>query len=641
MEEIKAPSVMTTGTEPRPSGRSVTGDLATPVHRIFERQAVRVPDQVAIVAEQGTLTYRELNARANQLARYLRARGVTRETLVGVCMRRSPETVIAFLAILKAGGAYVPLDPDYPRERLSFMIEDTRAPLIVTDRACAAALPEGSAVTVMIDEVADALAAEDQSNPEFAAAADDLVYVMYTSGSTGRPKGVLIEHRGVVRLVREADYAAFDEAQRFMLLAPISFDASTFEIWAPLLNGGSLAIAPSGTPSLEQIGELIRRFGVTTLWLTAGLFNLMVDQNVAGLRPLQQLLAGGDALSVPHCRRFLAAAPQCRLINGYGPTETTTFAITMTLTGESLRGVSAPLGFPINQTQIYLLDDAMNPVASGEAGEICIGGAGVARGYLNQPALTAEKFVIPRWAAEGAMRIYRTGDLGRRGPDGTIEFLGRRDEQVKISGYRVEPNEIACVLREHPGVRDAAVVAPKNGNGSATLIAYVVGAAAIDRDDLRAFLADKLPPFMVPSRFISLELIPLTNNGKVDRAALPAPTSDEARPPVAKGPAVSAGAGAIEDQVAAIWCAVLRCAEVDSKANFFDLGGDSLRLIEVHSRINRELGVKIPITDLFQFPTVEAIVQRLRNEAPARPALDEVEERARRQRELLARRARS
>jgi amino acid adenylation domain-containing protein len=629
--------VTTTPESPRPARSSES--LGSAVHQIFENQVARTPDAVALIWENDQMTYRELNARANRLAHYLRACGVTREGLTGVCLRRSPETVIAFLAILKAGGAYVPLDPDYPPERLAFMLEDTRAPVIVTDRNCANALPHHGATVVMIDESAEAIRTQDPTNPALGTTTRDLVYVMYTSGSTGRPKGVMIEHRAVARLVRGADYAAFDATQRFLLLAPISFDASTFEIWGPLLNGGSLAIAPPETPSLEQIGNLIERLGVTTLWLTAGLFNLMVDQHPERLRPLRQLLAGGDALSVAHCRKALAAFPGCRLINGYGPTETTTFAVCMTLRPEHLSGATAPIGFPINETQVYLLDRDLNPAAAGESGELCIGGAGVARGYLNQPALTAEKFITPAWLNRA--RLYRSGDQARYGADGAIEFIGRLDDQIKISGYRVEPNEVACVLREHPRVRDAAVIAEKTGV-TARLIAYVAGDPRnpLDRDELRTFLASKLPPFMVPSAFVTLETIPLTNNGKVDRTALPAVAARPA--PVAPSPSPSAaGTENLEAKIAAIWRAVLKQDDLDPRQNFFDLGGDSLRLIEVHSHLRKHLGAKISITDLFEYPTINAIAQRIGAGAPAPPISDGIDERARRQRELLARRAKS
>ena len=608
------------------------------IQQIFEAQAERRASAIALVWADGELDYRELNARANRLARYLRARGVARETLVGVCLRRSAATVVAFLAILKAGAAYVPLDPDYPRDRLIFMLRDTGATVVITDHASAAALPATAASVILIEEVEPALQDTDAANLDLPAGPGDLAYVMYTSGSTGRPKGVMVEHRGVTRLVRGADYVSFDDAERFLMLAPTAFDASTFELWGPLLNGGSLAIAPPEAPSLDLIGESIRRFGVTTLWLTAGLFNLMVDQNLDGLRPLRQLVAGGDALSIAHCRKVIAQLPACRLVNGYGPTETTTFAVCLTLRAELLDGGAVPIGRPINQTQVFILDERLHPVQNGHAGELWIGGAGVARGYLNQPELTADKFVIPAWGVTDGTRLYRTGDRARYRADGLLEFMGRLDDQVKISGYRIEPGEIASVLREYPGVRDAVVIAAKRANRDARLIAYVAGERGPldDHGAMRAFLAGKLPAYMVPAVFVRLAALPLTNHGKVDRAALPAPVEAES----AKAP-VGSAVSDIEEQIAAIWREVLHCNEVGSRENFFDLGGDSLRLIEVHSRLRKQLGVKLPITDLFAYPTVAALARRLRAAPEPPPANDDAATRARRQKELLAQRSRA
>jgi len=609
------------------------------IHQIFESQVERRASAVALLWQAGEVDYRELNARANRLARYLRERGVTKETLVGVCLRRSAATVVAFLAILKAGAAYVPLDPDYPRDRLVFMLQDTGATVVLTDRASAAALPETAATVVLIDEAERTSQDGDAANLDLPAGSGDLAYVMYTSGSTGRPKGVMVEHRGVTRLVRGADYVSFDDSQRFLMLAPTAFDASTFELWGPLLNGGSLAIAPPEVPSLDLIGESIRRFGVTTLWLTAGLFNLMVDQNLDGLRPLRQLVAGGDALSIAHCRKVIAQLPACRLVNGYGPTETTTFAVCLTLGTEQLDSGSVPIGVPINQTEVFILDDTLHPVQNGEPGELCIGGAGVARGYLNQPELTAQKFVTPAWGATLGTRLYRTGDRARYRADGLLEFLGRLDDQVKISGYRIEPNEIASVLREYPGVRDAVVVAEKRENRDARLIAYIAGdRLALDgHNALRAFLGGKLPAFMIPAVFVTLESIPLTNNGKVDRAALPAPVATDGR----KDGRPAQSANDIEEAIAIIWREVLNRSDVGSRENFFDLGGDSLRLIEVHSRLRKQLGIKLPITDLFEYPTVEALARRLQAAADSPTVNDDAATRARRQKELLAQRSRA
>jgi amino acid adenylation domain-containing protein len=607
------------------------------IHQIFEAEANCRPSAVAILSDAGQLDYGELNARANRLARYLRERGVAREMPVGVCLRRSPSAIVAFLAILKAGGAYLPLDPDYPRDRLAFMLQDTGAAVVITDRIGVAALPETIATVVLIDEAEQASHDYDEANLNLPAGPADLAYIMYTSGSTGRPKGVMIEHRGVTRLVCGADYVSFDEFQRFLLLAPIVFDASTFEIWGPLLNGGSLAIAPSEPASLDGIGEIIRRFGVTTLWLTAGLFNLMVDQNLDGLRQLRQLVAGGDALSIAHCRKVIAQLPDCRLVNGYGPTETTTFAVCLPLRPEHLTGSSVPIGRPINQTQVFLLDEALNPVKTGDAGELCIAGSGVARGYLKQPELTEQKFVTPDWAQADGLRLYRTGDQARYREDGLIEFLGRLDEQVKISGYRIEPNEIACVLREYPGVRDAVVVAEKQENGDACLIAFIAGDTLADQNALRSFLMGKLPGYMIPGTLVAVESIPLTNNGKADRAALLKLGSANGQRAARR----ALSEDSIEEQIAAIWRDVLNRAEVGSRENFFDLGGDSLRLIDVHSRLRKQLGVKLPITDLFEYPTIEALAHRLRAAAGPLLGKDDTAMRARRQKELLAQRSRA
>jgi amino acid adenylation domain-containing protein len=621
-----------------PASRGASVDLNFTVAELFEQQAARVPDAIALLGGDARLTYRELNERANRLAHYLRARGVSVETPVGVCLRRSLDTVVALLAVVKAGGAYVPLDPDYPAERLAFMLEDTRAPVLIADRTCAAALPAHRAELILIDAEARAIAAQSSTDPDTHICPVNLIYIMYTSGSTGRPKGVMIEHRAVVRLVKDSGYVSFDESQRFLLLAPISFDASTLEIWGPLLNGASLVVMPPETPSLERVGEVISRFQVTTLWLTAGLFNLMIDQHPRALAPLRQLLSGGDAGSPAHFRKALAALPDCRMINGYGPTESTTFAVCMTVRPEDLSSTSVPIGYPIANTQVWLLDDELNPVSEGEIGELCIGGDGLARGYLNRPELTAEKFVVPRWSADPALRLYRTGDLARRRADGAIECLGRIDDQVKISGYRVEPGEVAAALREFSPVRDAVVLAEESPRGDKQLTAYVVPRSrpAPDPAEFRAFLSRKLPHYMVPAAFVTLDAIPLTSNGKVDREALLRRRGEAPSP----GGQTTPLHGSLAAAISAIWREVLGLEQVGARDNFFDLGGDSLKLIEVHSRLRKQLDRKLSLVDLFEFPTIEALVERLEGQTNARPVGDDLELRARRQKELLARRAR-
>ncbi len=408
------------------------------VHELFEEQAALHGDSVAIVANGHTLTYRQLNEQANAWACRLMEQGIGLETPVGLCVDRSPEMIVGMLAILKAGGAYVPLDAALPEERLRLLVHDTRTRVVFVHKRFAERLTGLCSHILYLDDTLPGLA----DNPRRGATAEHLAYVMYTSGSTGRPKGVAVVHRGIVRLVRNTNYAKFDAEQVFLQLAPFSFDASTLEIWGPLLNGGRLVIPPSGMPSLADLSAMIRRHGVTTLWLTAGLFHQIVSEDIALLDPVQQVLAGGDVLSVPHVRRVLERRDGGGLINGYGPTESTTFACCCRLeTPHDLRQ-TVPIGRPIANTSVYILDRHLQPVPMGVAGEVYIGGDGLARGYVNQPGLTAEAFIPNPFARRDGERLYRTGDLARWLSDGRIEFLGRGDLQVKIRGYRIEPGEV-------------------------------------------------------------------------------------------------------------------------------------------------------------------------------------------------------
>src|SRR5207245_3752156 len=348
------------------------------------------PDAAALVWNDENFTYRELNARAHQLAHLLRARRIEPGTRVAVCLERSPELIVALLGILKAGGAYVPLDPAYPVARLQFMINDAGAPLLLTVKPLAAKLPSQAASTICIDELSQKLTKQSQYDPQPIAGPDNLAYVMYTSGSTGKPKGVTVTHRNVVRLVKNTNYASFSRDEVFLQCSTISFDASTFEIWGSLLNGARLVLLPAGTPSLKELGQEIKRHGVTTLWLTAGLFHLMVENHFDDLRGLRQLLAGGDVLSVPHVKRVVNELKGCRLINGYGPTENTTFTCCYPVDDLAKVKGSVPIGFPIANKSVYVLDKKMNPAPIGVPGELFIGGDGLASGYLDRPELTAE-----------------------------------------------------------------------------------------------------------------------------------------------------------------------------------------------------------------------------------------------------------
>ena len=604
----------------RPSAAYKTGLC---IHELFEAQARRTPEAIAVSCEGVQLSYAELDARSNRLARHLRAHGVGAESLVGLLFERSVEMVVGVLAVLKAGGAYVPLDPSYPQERLQFMAADAGLRLVVTHAAAGAAgestvesvraaLTAAGVSLVCLDADADDILHHTaEPLPESGVTAENLAYVIYTSGSTGTPKGVGVPHRAVVRLVRDTDYARFDADEVFLLLAPVSFDASTFELWGPLLNGARLVVMPPETPSLAELAEAITRHGVTTLWLTAGLFHLMVDEQPEALRGLRQLLAGGDVLSPSHVERLLADGAGCVLINGYGPTENTTFTCTHRMEpGRQSAGASVPIGRPIANTRVYVLDERMRPVPVGVAGELYVGGEGLARGYLDRPSLTAERFVPDLFAAEPGGRLYRTGDFVRWLADGTIEFLGRLDTQVKLRGFRIEPGEIEAALCVHERVRAAAVVAAVEGDGK-RLVAYVVPRAGVEpvtSAELRRFLAQQLPEYMVPSAFVLMEELPLTSNGKLDRRALPAPEEHGTRAEEDESSFVGAR-NALEEALVKIWSNVLGGARVGVHDNFFDLGGHSLKATQVVSRISKELRTHVSFRDFFTSPTVAELAQ--------------------------------
>ncbi|RKH09839.1 amino acid adenylation domain-containing protein [Corallococcus sp. CA053C] len=576
---------------------------------LFEAQVARTPDAVAVVFGDQRLTYRELDRRANQLGHHLKSRGVGPEVLVGLCVERSVELVVGLLGILKAGGAYLPLDPGYPQERLAFLLEDTGTPLVLAQRHLVEKLPAKRPPVLALDAEWDAIATARTDAPVSGAGPESLAYVIYTSGSTGRPKGVCVLHRGVVRLVKETGYARFSAEEVFLQVAPLSFDASTFEIWGALLNGGRLVVFPPERPTLTALGETVKREGVTTLWLTASLFNTMVDEQPEALRPLRQLLAGGEALSVPHVKRALTALPGVRLINGYGPTESTTFACCHTLTEADLVG-SIPIGRPIANTVAYVLDRHGSPVPIGVAGELHLGGDGVARGYLNRPELTAERFVPDPFSSDAQATLYKTGDVVRYRADGVLEFLGRADHQVKLRGFRIELGEIESVLAKHPQVREAAVVVREDVPGDKRLVAYVVASTAAGRsasEVLRAHLRDTLPEHMVPTAFVELPALPLTANGKLDRKALPPPDMTQAdahRTYVAPRTPV-------EETLATLWAEVLRVPRVGSTDSFFELGGHSLLAMQVLSRMRAAFGVDIPLRALFEAPTVAALGERV------------------------------
>jgi amino acid adenylation domain-containing protein/non-ribosomal peptide synthase protein (TIGR01720 family) len=576
------------------------------IHQLFEEQVKRSPNSIAVVFEGEQLTYGELNAKANQLAHYLQALGVKPETLVGICVERSLEMVVGLLGILKAGSAYVPLDPAYPSERLAFMLEDSRVPVLLTSIQQQKILPQQSGRIVYLDKDWEEIVQHSDQNPCSKVVPNNLAYVMYTSGSTGKPKGVSIVHKGVVRLVKAANYANFDAEETFLQLAPISFDASTFEIWGSLLNGARLVVMPPYKASLQELGQVIIQYQVTTLWLTAGLFHLMVDEQLESLKNVRQLLAGGDVLSVPHVKKVLQELKGCTLINGYGPTENTTFSCCYKITDFSLVRNSVPIGHPIANTQVYLLDEKLQPVPVGVPGELYIGGDGLARGYLNRPNLTQKKFIVNPFSNQPNSRLYKTGDLGRYLPDGNIEFIGRIDNQVKIRGFRIELSEIETLLRQHPDVRETVIIVTENITNDKQLVAYIVPykELAPTIGNLRSFLKEQLPDYMLPSAFVTLDSLPLTPNGKVDRRALPAP---EFQPEFELS--FVAPRTPVEEILASIWASVLALKQVGIYDNFFELGGHSLLATQAISRVRDALAIEIPLRSFFEAPTIAALAR--------------------------------
>ena len=495
------------------------------VPELFAAQAARAPDAVAVVCGEERLGYGELEARANQLAHHLRGLGVGPEVVVGLCVERSFEMIVGLVGILKAGGAYLPLDPDYPPERLAFMLKDSGAQVLLTHSALFERIPGRNARTVRLDADWSDIARHPATAPANVLHPHNSAYVIYTSGSTGKPKGVCALHHGVVSLLQGQSYASWSPRETAIQIAPIAFDASTFEIWGALLSGARLVLMPPGQWSMADLQHRLRLHQVSVLHLTAPLFNALTADDYAGLGGIRQLLTGGDIVSISQARHVLAALDDCRLTHCYGPTEATTFSATFSTDGpeESLR--SLPVGRPIANTRVYVLDGGLQPVPAGVAGELYVAGAGLARGYLNRAGLTAERFVADPFGPAGG-RMYRTGDLARWRPDGNLDFLGRADAQVKLRGFRIEPGEIEAALTSHASVAQAAVIAREDESGNKRLVAYVIPAAADTAPDaaaLRAHLSERLPDHMIPSAFVVLECLPLTPNGKLDRRALPAP----------------------------------------------------------------------------------------------------------------------
>ncbi len=623
------------------------------IHELFEMQAKQVPHQVAVVSGQDSLTYGELNEKANRLAHSLRKQGIHTEQTVGIIAERSIEMIVGMLAILKAGGVYVPIDSEYPDERVRYLLEDSGAEILlvqkiehrptdfkgmVLDLSDAAIygtddadrydpiLPNDHGTNTDMADMAyvDCLnpfysisasseLASTTTTPTEATqsehakpihpvyAADRLAYIMYTSGTTGQPKGVMVEHRNVVRLVKNTNYAHLDADTRILQTGSVVFDASTFEIWGALLNGGQLVLVSQDVIlDAPRLKAAVRNHGITTMWLTAPLFNQLSQQDLELFEGIRELLVGGDVLSVPHINRVLKAHPNLRIINGYGPTENTTFSTTHAITG--VQSEAVPIGSPIHNSTAYVVDRSMQLQPIGAWGELLVGGDGVARGYCNRPDLTSEKFINSPF--RNGERCYRTGDLVRWNADGTLEYKGRIDAQVKIRGYRIELGEVEAQLLKLEAVREAVVIAREDEQGQKQLCAYVVTHADVQLSELRSALNRELPSYMVPSYFVQLEQLPLTPNGKVDRRALPRPEGG-----ISSGAEYVPPQNQLQAQLVSIWKEVLEIERIGIKDNFFEAGGHSLRATHVISLIHKQLHKNVQLKDLFQHPTIEQFAQ--------------------------------
>jgi amino acid adenylation domain-containing protein len=579
-------------------------DRQATIHSLFEEQAAETPGAVAVACPGEELTYGELERRANQLAHYLRTAGVGPEVRVGLCLERSPRLLVGLLGILKSGGVYVPLDPAYPAPRLAFMLADAAVPILVTEARVRAKLPPTDATVVCLDVEADRIQRESQHRVDSGAAADQLAYVIYTSGSTGRPKGVQISHRAVVNFLISMRRAPGLERKDIMLaVTTLAFDIAGLELLLPLTVGARVVIAASEVAvDGRQLADLLARSGATVMQATPASWHLLVEAGWAGTSGLKAL-CGGEALPPRLAEQLLTRCAS--LWNLYGPTETTIWSAARPM----LPGIPVGIGRPIANTQLYLLDRYRQPVPIGVPGEVYIAGTGLARGYLNLPGLTAERFLPNPFSEVPGARMYRTGDLARYRSDGTLEFLGRIDHQVKLRGFRIELGEVEAVLTQHPAVHQAVALVREDTPGDKRLIAWVVPAPGTPPvpSELRSYLQQQVPEHMLPSTIMLLETMPLTPGGKLDRLALPSP--DRGRPELIES--YLAPRTALERMLTDVWTEVLGIEQVGVHDNFFELGGHSLLAMQVVARVREACGVELPLRALFEEPTVAGVAAQV------------------------------
>jgi amino acid adenylation domain-containing protein len=567
---------------------------------LLEQQVERTPDLPAIVFGERQLSYRELNERSNQLAHYLRSCGIEAETRAGIYMERGIESVVAACAILKAGGTYVPLDRTYPPERILFLLEDGAVPVVLTTQELRDSLPISWARILEVDREQDEIAQQPCEDLKLNVDPLQIAYLTYTSGSTGIPKGIEVPHRGIVRLVRDAEYAVYRPGDRIAQVANSSFDAYTFEIWGALLNGGTVVVLERETIlSPKNLAAALKELRITKAFLTVSLFNLVAAEAPDAFSGFDDLLVGGEAVHPHWVRRVLEHGPPRRLLNAYGPTENTTFSTYHEVKILGKHATNVPIGLPIGNSCAWVLDRELEPAPTGVTGELYVAGAGLARGYSNRPELTAERFIPNPFAGPGE-RMYRTGDLARWNSEGALEFLGRNDQQVKIRGFRIEPEEIEVALSEHFSVRQAAVVVREDKPGEKRLVAYV--AADASEEELREALRRRLPEYMVPAEFIFLDALPLTPNGKLDHQALPVSAPRPKLESELRSPT--------QELLAGVWKEVL-ARDVSADDNFFELGGHSLMATQVSARARTIFGVEVDLRLIFQFPVLRDLAQAI------------------------------
>jgi len=583
------------------------------VQQLVAAQSVDTPDAVALVAGEQQLTYAELNGRANQLAHHLQALGVQPGVLVCCCVERSLDMVVALLGILKAGGAYVPLDSTYPRERLDFMLKDAQAPVLITQRHLVSQFsPEGADVLCLDTDYA-LLAGQSTLDPTSTVTEKDLAYVIYTSGSTGRPKGVEITHAGLLNLLLWHHRAfAVTKSDRATQLTSPAFDATGWELWPYLTAGASVYLPDEATRAMpELLRDWLVAQGITVTFLPTPLAERLIAFEWPPATSLRLVLTGADTL-----HRYPSAALPFALVNNYGPTEATVVATSGLVPPIGHAQVAPSIGRPIANTQVYILDEDLRRVAVGSPGELYIGGCGLARGYLNRPDLTAERFIPNPFENEPSARLYRTGDMARYLPDGQIAFIGRTDDQVKIRGYRIELDEIASVLNRHPAIQASIVVGREDTVGDKRLVAYItlVPNAHVTVGALRDVLASHLPDYMIPAVFVVIEAQPLTSNGKVDRAALPAPDeTNTLRDGLRAAPSTAA-----EKRLVEIVASLLHMEQIGVDDNFFLLGGNSLMGAQLIVRTTESFGIDLPLRTLFEMPTVRQLAGEIERRIVAR-----------------------